>query len=243
MNPAEGVVNAVHGAQHRLFPVEHHGDTRNHDMIIALAREAEALGFDEIQLDYIRFPVDEGIQYARYPHERDGVRRRDMLLEFLGRVDEAVAIPLGVDVFGIQAYWAGDSSGLGQDLELWTRHVDVFTPMLYINAMRGWEVGRPDRTRRLVQIGVTRLRERLGPGPIIRPFLQAFPQGAGGTYGPGFIRDEIVGAERGGADGVLFWHPGSNYGMLQRAMHGPARSLLPFEIPASRTEARALVGG
>jgi len=28
----------------------------NHDLIVQLAMEAEALGVDEIQLDYIRFP-------------------------------------------------------------------------------------------------------------------------------------------------------------------------------------------
>jgi hypothetical protein len=62
-------------------------DTRNHDMIVELAREAAALGFDEVQLDYIRFPVDDGTPFASYPHERSDVDRRHLLLGVLERVD------------------------------------------------------------------------------------------------------------------------------------------------------------
>ncbi|AKF09345.1 putative glycoside hydrolase [Sandaracinus amylolyticus] len=217
-------------------------DTRNHDLVISVAREAEALGFDEIQLDYIRFPVDDGVPYAHYPHEQQDVRRRDMLHAFLGRLDDAVRIPVGVDVFGIQAYWEGDSSGLGQDLSLWTDVVDVYSPMLYLNAMRDWERGTQDRARRLVQIGVQRMRQRLGPRPVIRPFLQAFEQEAE-DWGPRFIANQIQGARRGGSDGFLFWHPGSNYGTVQRAMQGIAHSLSPFPIPEDRTRARVGFGG
>ena len=217
-------------------------DTRNHDMIIALAREAEALGFDEVQLDYIRFPVDDGVQYAHYPHEQTDVERRHMLHRFLGRLDDAIGIPIGADVFGIQAFWEGDSSGLGQDLALWADHVDVYTPMLYLNAMRDWERGTQDRARRLVQIGITRMRGRLGDRVVIRPFLQAFEREAE-DWGPRFIANQIQGARRGGADGFLFWHPGSNYGTVQRAMQGIARSLAPFPIPEARIQARTAFGG
>jgi hypothetical protein len=213
-------------------------DTRNHDMVVQLSREAAELGFDEIQLDYIRFPVDDGVRYAQYPHEDPNVRRRDLLLGLLARIDAAVNIPLGVDVFGIQAYWAGDSSGLGQDLTLWRQHVDVYTPMLYLNAMRDWDRGGRDRARRLVQVGIERMRERLGPRPVIRPFLQAFEQEAE-DWGPRFIANQIRGARLGGSDGFLFWHPGSSYDMVTRGMNSAARRLSPFPIPQARTRARS----
>ncbi len=217
-------------------------DTRNHDMIIALAREAEALGFEEIQLDYIRFPVDDGTPLAFYDHEQPNVMRRDMLHAFLGRLDGAIRIPIGVDVFGIQAFHEGDSSGLGQDLSLWADHVDVYSPMLYLNAMRDWERGTPDRARRLLEIGISRMRARLGPRPIIRPFLQAFEREAE-DWGPRFIANQIRGARLGGSDGFLFWHPGSTYGVVQRAMQTLARSLSPFPIPEERSTPRAAFGG
>jgi hypothetical protein len=89
---------------------------------------------------------------------------------------------------------------------------------------------------------MTRLRERIGPRPIIRPFLQAFEQEAE-NWGPRFIANQIQGARRGGADGYLFWHPGANYGTVQRAMQSVARSLSPFPIPDDRVQAREAFGG
>lgn len=218
-------------------------DPQNQELVIQLAEEAEALGFDEVQLDYIRFPVDDAREWAVYPDERPGLTRAELLHDVLARMDARIDIPIGVDVFGIQAYHAGDRAGLGQDLALWTDHVDVFCPMLYLNSMTDWEVGTEDRGRRLVERGVRNLRERLGPGPIIRPFLQAFEAGAD-EWNTRFIAQQIRGARRGGADGFLFWNPGSDYWMVQRAMVGPARSLSPFPVPEDRREARTTaVGG
>ena len=204
----------------------------NHDMIVELTKEAEAAGFDEVQLDYIRWPVDAGIKYARYPAEKpDSPPRWKVLLGLLRRIDEAIAIPLGVDVFGLTAFDFGDDSVLGQRLYQWTGHVEVFSPMLYLNSMRGW--GRHIKKNRaylLIDAGVRQLRRRLGKRPIIRPFLQSFEKGAGEPYGPKFIIAQVRGAKTGGADGVLFWHPGSNYGMLQRGMNQGGRKLLPFKL-------------
>jgi hypothetical protein len=209
----------------------------NHAMVVALAREAEGLGFDEVQLDYVRFPVDEGVQYAHYPRETQEERAR-VLVRLLRAVDDAVHIPIGVDVFGLTVFRDGDPSGLGQDLEAWTRHVEVFTPMLYMNSMRAW--GRPgdDRTFRLIFAGIANLRRRVGRRPVIRPFLQAFAQGAD-SFDETFIADQVRAARRGRADGFLFWHPGHTYQMVRRAFRTEARHLLPFPIPHAVIRARS----
>lgn len=212
-------------------------NTDNHDMIVELTREAEALGFDEIQLDYIRFPVDRGTEYARYPRETDQTRPQ-LLLGLLRRIDGAVRIPLGVDVFGLTAFREGDRDGLGQDLEQWIDHVEVYTPMLYMNSMRSWERGRARRAFRLIQLGTSRMRARLGDRPVIRPWLQAFERGSD-QWNPEFIAEQIRGARHGESDGFLFWHPGSNYGMLNRGMRSAARGLSPFPIAEERLEIRA----
>ncbi|MBX3274487.1 MAG: hypothetical protein KF729_29750 [Sandaracinaceae bacterium] len=210
----------------------------NHRLVVALAREAEALGFDEIQLDYVRFPVDDGTPFAHYPSET-AEPRPQVLLRLLRDVDAAVSIPLGVDVFGLAAYRDGDPSGLGQDLELFARHVEVYTPMLYVHSMRNWRRGEPDRAFRLVFDGVQRLRERLGAEPVIRPFLQAFPTSAD-SFDEAFIHDQVRASRRAGADGFLFWHPGHAYSMVRRAMHGRSRSIVPFPVaePLARRRAR-----
>jgi hypothetical protein len=202
---------------------------RNHDLVVELAREAQSLGIDEVQLDYIRFPVDDATQYAVFPAEVE-TSRRFVLLGLLKRVDEALTIPLGVDVFGLTAFREGDRAGLGQVPELWARHVEVFSHMLYVNGMRQWVRGDGEqRAMRLINVAMKNLRRRLGHGPILRPFMQAFKQGAD-YYDARFIAEQVIGARNGGADGFLFWHPGSNYGTVRAGMMGPARGAVPFPL-------------
>jgi hypothetical protein len=203
----------------------------NHDLIVNIAREAEELGFDEIQLDYFRFPVDRAARHARYPAETDRPRAR-VLLDILRRIDREIRIPIGVDVFGVTAFrWKVEQQReLGQVLHAWTKHVEVFTPMLYLNGMGDWMRGlKHGRARRLITVGVRRLRKHLGRGPVIRPFLQAFEQGAD-YYNARIIAEQILGAREGGADGFLFWHPGSSYRIVRSAMHGRVRDRVPFSI-------------
>jgi hypothetical protein len=210
---------------------------KNHDMVVAIAIEAESLGFDEIQLDYIRFPVDEGTKFAVFPAQGERLRR-DVLLGLLSRVDAALHIPLGVDVFGLTTIRRGDPAGLGQSLEDWAKYVEVFTPMLYVNGMKTWM--RPGTTEKraglLVEVSVRALRERVGATPVIRPFLQAFENGAD-YYNGAFIAEQIHGARAGGGDGFLFWHPASSYGIVRTGMASGGRAEVPFSI-AERRSAR-----
>jgi hypothetical protein len=206
---------------------------KNHDLVVAIAVEAEALGFDEVQLDYIRFPVDDGTKFAKFPAQGDALRR-DVLLGLLRRVDEAIHIPLGVDVFGLTTIRAGDPAGLGQSLEDWAKYVEVFTPMLYVNGMKTWLRHKNEgRAGLLVEVEVRALRERVGPAPVIRPFLQAFERGAD-YYNGAFIAEQIQGARGGGGDGFLFWHPASTYGMVREGMASGLRGQVPFSISDRR---------
>lgn len=202
-------------------------DKRNHDMYVQMAKEAESFGFDEVQLDYIRFPVDKGTEYALYQPQTEELRRF-VLLDMLRRIDAEIGIPLGVDVFGLAAIRNGDPTGLGQSLGDWTAHVEVFSPMLYVNAMPGWRTDVEDRGHVLVKAPSYILRKRLGAGPVIRPFMQAFANGLAAGWTPKFIAQEITGARGGEADGFLFWNPGADYGMVQRGVAELAFGLMPF---------------
>jgi hypothetical protein len=202
---------------------------KNHDMVVQIAAEAESIGFDEIQLDYIRFPVDDGTKFAMFPAQGEQLRR-DVLLGLLRRIDEAVHIPLGVDVFGLTTIRPGDPAGLGQSLQDWAKHVEVFTPMLYVNGMKTWMRHKTEkRAGLLVEVAVRALRERVGPAPVIRPFLQAFSNGAD-YFNAAFIAEQIHGARAGGGDGFLFWNPASTYGIVREGMASGGRSEVPFAI-------------
>jgi hypothetical protein len=216
-------------------------NTKNHDMIVALAAEAESLGFDEVQLDYIRFPVDAGTVNARFPAQGD-LPKSQVLLGLLRRVDEALHIPLGVDVFGITTLRVGDPEGLGQSLDEWAKYVEVFTPMLYVDGMKPWlRKTTHGRAGLLVEMSVHALRERVGPTPVIRPFLQAYERNAD-YFNGAFITEQIRGTRMGGGDGFLFWNAGSSYRMVRTGMAEGARSEFP-QLTVERRSARLQLWG
>ncbi len=235
--PSRGVMDARPGKEGVLWASWGKRNTwldpynqANHQTVTDIAKEAEAIGFDEVQFDYIRFPVDESVEFAVFPAQVEMLRRY-VLLGLLRRVDEAIRIPIGVDIFGLTAFREGDAPGLGQVPEEWALHVDVFSPMLYVNRMPWMREHKEHRVMFLMEAAISNLRRRVGAGPVIRPFMQGFPQGAD-RYDAEFIADEVRGARQGGADGFLFWHPGSAYGTVKAGMTGPARSLVPFPIEA-----------
>jgi hypothetical protein len=202
---------------------------KNHQLVVDITKEVEALGVDEIQLDYVRFPVDEAVRFAAFPAQVEAPRR-EVLLGMLKRIDEAIRIPLGCDVFGLTALRRGDPAGLGQSLEDWVVHVEVFSPMLYINGMQSLiRRGGTARAQNLVFAATNTLRERVGPVPVIRPFLQAFSRGAD-YYNAEFIAEQVRGVWKAKGDGFLFWHPGSNYKMVQLGMAGPATGMNPLPL-------------
>lgn len=94
------------------------------DNLAALVEEASQQGFDEVQLDYIRF-ADEGVRVALK-------RKYEYLDQFIGKMREITKrynIKLSADIFGRIVYNKDDS--IGQKLENYAKHTDVIYPMLY----------------------------------------------------------------------------------------------------------------
>ena len=188
------------------------------DALVGLSKEAEALGLDEVQFDYIRYPVDSRSKHALFP-TGDGTPRRRVIARFLAAADDAIGIPISVDVFGLTVYRDGDPSGLGQSLEDMAPYIEVLSPMLYASDFGD----RWIRTQAAHPIGpivwtaVRAARRRLGPAVAIRPYLQAFDFRAPG-YGQEFMKAQIQAARGAGADGFLFWNPGCAYWTVFRTL-------------------------
>jgi hypothetical protein len=109
--------------------------------------------------------------------------------------------------------------------------------------MSSWRPrGGNPRAERLIYAAIKNLRRRVGNGPVIRPFLQAFARGAD-YYNEAFIAEQIRGSRDAGADGFLFWSPSSSYRMVQSSMAGAARGLLPFPIDERMAWRRQAWGG
>jgi hypothetical protein len=183
---------------------------RSHVVSVAVA--AQELGFDEIQLDYIRFPVEASARYAVFPNREGEPERHEAIARVLAEVDRALRVPLSIDVFGLTAYHPGDEDGLGQSLEHLAPYIDAISPMVYLAnwPRRYWENPSPARTHALVNGAVRHIRRRLGDDIAVRPLLQAFAWRAKG-FSAAFIDNQIDAATTGGCAGYLFWNQSGNY--------------------------------
>lgn len=177
---------------------------------VAIARELASLGFDELQLDYVRFPDDGAIG-------EDYSDRCSAVEAFLARVREALPVPLSVDVFG-RVMWPWNArriDPIGQHLEGMAEQVDLFSPMLYPShyVEQSLKDDPYGTVKRALEHGMTRVDVPM------RPYLQAFDLDIPlGMTLPEYIIAQIRAAEEMGADGYLFWNPRADYSALWQAL-------------------------
>ncbi|MBI4539339.1 MAG: putative glycoside hydrolase [Gemmatimonadetes bacterium] len=186
---------------------------------IGIAREAVALGFPEIQFDYVRFPDAPRSELDRlvYPGADDRTPE-DVIRTFLLRAREALAdleVPVTVDVFGLTTA-AIDDMGIGQRWERFIDAVDVALPMVYPShfARGSFQIAEPNAyPYEIVFHALTRAIERSAVVPgagQIRPWLQDFTLGPP-RYGAAEVRAQIEATHDAGIHEWILWNPGSRY--------------------------------
>ncbi|MFO7976025.1 MAG: putative glycoside hydrolase [Candidatus Hydrogenedentota bacterium] len=190
-------------------------DERVWDYNIALAKELIALGFDEIQFDYIRFPSDGDLSRVKYPKESEGKDRVDVIGAFLAKANKELK-PLGttlsVDLFGFVA-WMTYDFGVGQRIEEIAPHVDALCPMLYPSHFPKDFLGKDDPAkypREIMEESMTRLKKRTNVE--VRPWVQGF------WYKPGEVSAQIKGIEATGCKNFFIWSPSSQYNVTYTAL-------------------------
>jgi hypothetical protein len=196
------------------------------DYIVALTKEVIDLGADEVQLDYVRFPVQStGLSHAAMPAP-DGHRSR-AIKDFVHRVHEVTQahhVGLSLDVFGVTATGEpSDIEALGQNLTVIGAEAEALSPMIYPShyapGWNGFEI--PGNHPEIIGIGTRAALEKLKAGHVastlIRPWLQASSYKTP-DYGPQYIRDEIASAEKSGAVGWLMWDPTNSYWAVWNAL-------------------------
>ena len=115
-------------------------DRRVWDYAVSVAASAARAGFDEIMLDYVRFPSDGDVGSAVYPG-RTSVPKGELIASFVAYAKQRLA-PLGVRVstalFGLSAT---RDMGIGQVPRWISQHVDHVHPMAYPGLYGGGELG------------------------------------------------------------------------------------------------------
>jgi hypothetical protein len=189
----------------------------------ALAEEAAALGFDEVQFDYLRFPIDGSGEHLQYSQPSTAEHRRAALQGFLTLVAERTRMSglfVAVDLFGY-VIWNSGELGYGQDLEHLAPLVDYLSPTLYPSTFGGGIPGLGDRNGaimnpyELVRRSLEEAKRRLkGDALKLRPWLQYFddyPYQTGKRYEAPEITAQLRAAVEAGASGWMFWDPTNLY--------------------------------
>ncbi len=211
------------------------GSREHWDYIVELSKESYALGFDELNFDYIRFPSDGNMKDAAYTLSVDkGKTRPQALEEFFIYLKEQLK-PLGVvtsaDLFGMVTT-NHDDLGIGQVLERTLPHFDYVAPMVYPShyppAFNGWPDPN-DYPAQLIKFVMSSAVERantfdhaFGTSTSelaakynaqsykkLRPWLQDFDYG--GNYDIAEVRGQINATYDSGLTSWMLWAPSNVY--------------------------------
>ncbi len=183
-----------------------------------LADEAVALGFSEVQFDYVRFPDEKTlVAEAIFPLARGRVRAQ-VIHDQLGALRKRVAaagVPMTIDVFGLTTSDTTDM-GIGQRWEMFIDQADAVLPMTYPShyAPGSYGIAVPNARPYDVLSHALRDARRRSAGIAgaarIVPWYQDFTLGAP-RYGVEQVRAQIRAGYDAGYDEWLLWNPGSRY--------------------------------
>ena len=186
---------------------------------VDLAREVAAMGFPEVQWDYVRFPdaPASALRRAHFPG-REGRRRTEAIREFLAYSRNALSgmgVEITADVFGVTTSATGDV-GIGQVWESFIDVVDVALPMVYPShywkGAFGYDMPNShpyEIVRKALEYALER-SARLDRAGTTRPWLQDFTLGSPRYEAPE-VRAQIQAAYDAGIEEWVLWNPGSRY--------------------------------
>jgi hypothetical protein len=101
------------------------------DYTVDIARDALSRGFDEINIDYMRFPTDGDLSDITFPFYQKGTDRRAALRQFFAHLrDQLPYARISADIFG-EAVVNEKVTSIGQMVEDTLEPFDVVAPMIY----------------------------------------------------------------------------------------------------------------
>jgi len=186
---------------------------RHMNSLYSLVEKSADAGFDEVQLDYIRF-ADGG---APYPLKKKYAFIESLLTQFK-KIADAKKVRLSADLFGRIVYNHNDY--IGQKVEVFAPYMDVIYPMLYPSHYTGdrQRMSAPGET---VREGTMKGLKRVeGKNVAVQPYIQAFPYNI--RYAKvkldKYVQLQLKAVEETGARGWVAWNPNGNYSSVFSAL-------------------------
>jgi hypothetical protein len=201
---------------------------------IAIAKEASALGFDEINFDYVRFPSDGDLKNMSFPVWDGKTAKHLVIKKFFEKIRESLPNDkLSVDLFGLTTV-NSDDMGVGQVIEDAFENFDYICPMIYPShysagflgyenpAQHPYEVVRysmESANKKLVQYKEEIKKSNDAAGTSnkeinakLRPWLQDFDMGA--VYNADMVKAEIDASSQAlgqSYTGFMLWNASNVY--------------------------------
>ncbi|PID79870.1 MAG: hypothetical protein CSB19_01665 [Clostridiales bacterium] len=195
------------------------------DYVLGICDEAAAVGFDEIQFDYVRFPVVSKSDNATIDyHNALEESKAEVIHKFLRHAYEQLAdkkVYITADIFGWSGSAIGDE-GIGQHWESMANAVDYVAPMMYPShyGKGNYGIKYPDtKPAATIDASIKDILARnanLETQPITRPWIQDFTaswlgRGRYIKYGAGEVRAQIDALKANGVDEYMVWNSSNNY--------------------------------
>lgn len=194
------------------------------DYIIEISKQAEKLGFDEINYDYIRYPSDGNMNDIYFGHTGT-TTKKEMLRQFFEYLDkelEDTKVRTSADLFGMVTN-NNDDLGIGQVLENALPYFDYIAPMVYPSHYPPNFNGWPDPNKMPYEIvkfamdGAVKKAENLASSTQsqkinkeqLRPWLQDndYPV----PYSAAMVRAQIQATYDAGLTSWMLWDPSNTY--------------------------------
>lgn len=183
-----------------------------------IAKEAISLGFDEINLDYVRFPSDGAISAMVFPNWKNNGTKAEVIKKFFTFfAKELMNEPAytSVDLFGLTTTVKNDMN-IGQVLENATPYFDYVCPMVYPSHYPNGYLGYKNPANypyevifKATQTANERITSSTPQRAKIRPWIQDFDLGA--DYTASMIKKEIQAIKDAKGFGYLVWDPKNLY--------------------------------
>ena len=188
------------------------------DYTIRIAKEAEKVGFDELNFDYVRFPSDGNMRDIKYDFWDEKTPPAEIMRDFFTYLRTGlnpIQVPLSVDLFGMTTTNTDDLN-IGQILEYAEPYFDFISPMVYPShyppTFNGFK-NPAEHPYEIIFQAMTRASERLiaatSTPDKLRPWLQDFDLGA--DYTPEMIRKEKQAVYDAGLTSWMLWNAANKY--------------------------------
>ena len=187
---------------------------------VDIALELYNRGFDEVQMDYIRFPSDGNlntIQYNIYnPEEKTKVETLTTFFQFLDEELRTKGLKTSVDLFGLTLWQHNFDLNIGQTLRSAVPYFDYVSPMVYPSHYPDGYLGYSNPAEHPYEVVFSNLEkgkelyEELGlENYTVRPWIQDFDIGA--VYDKEMILKQTKACLDSKASGWLLWNARNVY--------------------------------